>query len=210
MRNYVQFWCQGFDVYESGNYNGVGSAVGGTLDEMFADRDNVQAQIMGNPGNWTFLNQYPPTRGYMLNDKSGIIRFLRGIQLGISTLVRGPAPDYALIPPEQQVGFRFAIESPRGVGWKDFNGTFRPPTPGEKAVKGKVKPTTITGIWIIVRQGLYFAGFEAGTGDPVFVRFLFGTVSAHLYLTQAQADTDAKRIIKLYKRPDIPVDVIEI
>jgi hypothetical protein len=79
-----------------------------------------------------------------------------------------------------------------------------------RKASSKVKPTTIKNIWIIVRSGMYFAGFEVGTGDPVFVRFLLGTTSAHLYLTQTQADTDAARIRKFYKRPDIPVDVVQI
>jgi hypothetical protein len=78
---------------------------------------------------------------------------------------------------------------------------------------GKAKESKITGVWIIARLGLYFAGFEAGTGDPIFVRFVLGgatSAAAHLYLTQAQADLDAARIRKIYKRPDIPVDVIQI
>jgi hypothetical protein len=211
MRNYVEFWCIGFDVFQNGGYVGSNSAVGGSLLELTAEKSSIQNQISSNPGfTWTFADQYPPTQGFMLNDKAGIIRMLRGMNLGISTLVRGPAPDYFLVPPDQQSSFRFTIESPRSTGWTDFDGTLRRAPPSEAGKGVKVKPSKITGIWVILRQGLFFAGFEAGSGDPVFVRFLFGTISAHLYLTQAQANTDAVRLRKIYKRPDIPVDVVQI
>jgi hypothetical protein len=100
-------------------------------------------------------------------------------------------------------------DSPRSTGFTDYLGNRRV-IKSELRAGTASKATTITGIWIIVRMGLYFAGFEAGTGDPVFVRFLFGTVSAHIYLTQAQAELDAKRIARLEKRPDIPVNVVQI
>jgi hypothetical protein len=105
-----------------------------------------------------------------------------------------------LNPPDSYPGKIADPETPR----KDPNW---PTSDGKRA---KPKPSTITGLWIITRLSLYFAGFEAGTGDPIFVRFLFGLTSAHLYLTQVQADQDAGRVRKFYKRPDIPVNVVQI
>jgi hypothetical protein len=111
---------------------------------------------------------------------------------GFNQTVTNPAPSWPkkLVDPE----------TPR----KDPN------WPTSDGKRFKVKPSTITGLWIIIRNSLYFAGFEAGTGDPIFVRFLFGRVSAHLYLTRAQAFAASVPIIKFYKRPDIAVDVVQI
>ena len=108
------------------------------------------------------------------------------------------------------------FQSPRD-GWKDVGGVERKPPPSEdaaaKAKYGKGGLTVSGGIWIIQRLGVYFAGFEAGTGDPIFVKYVLGggrAPNAFLYLSPTQAERDAVRIRKIYKRPDIPVDVVEI
>jgi len=105
------------------------------------------------------------------------------------------------------------FESPRD-GWKDVSGVKREPPPSENVAKyGKGGLKVSGGIWIIARLFLYFAGFEAGTGDPIFVKYVLGAgraPNAILYLSPTLAEKDAVRIRKIYKRPDIPVDVVEI
>ena len=79
-------------------------------------------------------------------------------------------------------------------GWKDAAGVKRKPPPSESggttAGGGKGGLTVSGGIWIIARLFLYFAGFEAGTGDPIFVKYVLGAgkaPNAFLYLSLTQA-----------------------
>jgi hypothetical protein len=164
-----------------------------TKADMIAQQnDLIQSVIDGSGGFFVSAQINFAGKQYVPLDKSIIVKLLQLTGLNINVF------------PTQfdQSGFL-----PNETFWN------KPKTwPTSDGARGsdEEEPSTITGIWIIVRNGLYFAGFEAGSGDPIFVKFLFGTVSAHLYITQKQADEDSARIRRFYQRPDIPVEVVEI
>ena len=217
MRNYISIfvvrWIQ--HVYSGGVeiYSGPATAAGADRDDLYTQTQAQDTFMMISLGGDSFSDDFPndPRQVFVCFDKETVMRMLQNVDHS-GTSVAVYLWDAITVEPSQQI-IRNTLRSPRGSGWTDSAGVRRKPAPSEAkagAGEGQVAPTTIEGIFIIVRSGLYFAGFEGGTGDPVFVRFLFGATSAHLYLTEQQASTDAARIRKLFNRPDIPVDVVEI
>jgi len=185
MRNYIQYWF-GITEYETAAHDPLAPIydIEGSPDELQLEFDLLKESLINNGFN--VLSQSVLGTRYFKLDKATLGTLLGGFNTS------------------------YLWELPDATNQTTITPRHDPAWPSNDGPKRTVTPSQITGLFIVVRNGLYFAGFEAGTGDPVFVRFLFGLTSAHLYVTSAQATTDAGRIRKFYKRPDIPVEVVEI
>jgi hypothetical protein len=212
MRNYVRFFHAHVLFHWDDGMGGSGDSeffcVGGTPDDL-AENFQYQLSIIGL-GTVTVTAIDYETR-YWLIDRDNLLNCMKYFPAlfwlyGIAKPNQGAFPD-----PNSQC-IQNNPESPRPGGYVDCDGHFRAPPPSEQGTHGRTGGTKITGIWIIIRQDLYFAGFLRGT--PIFVKYLLPTPptfqGATLFSDEATADSTAAKIRKIYKRPDIPVDVVQI